>query len=243
MPRRGRCRRSRAGRGAAECSRRGSRAEDFAQALRRRGRAPRGRGAPARPRPPPGVSSQTPARFFAPASVSTSSPPPSNRSRNAGVFGSFSPAPRYRSRPAVIRCTSRTSSPSSVGKQQALAAPLGSREPPALQRRQRRVERLQRRHVRRACLLDRERADGLVQRAPPRLDLGEFRHVGSRPCGADQRSRQAREDRRGRPPGARRRGRATGRSSPRPATRPSPSRCARPRSRSRRCPSPAPATT
>ena len=31
--------------------------------------------------------SQTPARFFLPASVSTSSPPPSKRSRNTGVFG------------------------------------------------------------------------------------------------------------------------------------------------------------
>ena len=34
-----------------------------------------------------GVTSQTPARFFDPASVSTSSPPSSKRSRNTGVFG------------------------------------------------------------------------------------------------------------------------------------------------------------
>ena len=39
-----------------------------------------------------GVKSQTPARFFDPASVSTSSAPPSNLSRKAGVFGPFSPA-------------------------------------------------------------------------------------------------------------------------------------------------------
>jgi hypothetical protein len=50
-----------------------------------------------------------------PASVRISSAPPSKASRNAGVFGRFSPASKYLSRPAVIRCTSRTSSPSSVG--------------------------------------------------------------------------------------------------------------------------------
>ena len=39
-----------------------------------------------------GVKSQTPARFFLPASVRTSSPPSSKRSRNIGVFGPFAPA-------------------------------------------------------------------------------------------------------------------------------------------------------
>ena len=34
-----------------------------------------------------GDSSHTPARFFDPASVRTSSPPPWKRSRKAGVFG------------------------------------------------------------------------------------------------------------------------------------------------------------
>src|SRR6266511_5228105 len=63
-----------------------------------------------------GVSSQTPARFFEPASVSTSLAPPSKRSWKAGTFGPFSLGSRYLSRPAVIRWTSSTSSPSSVVK-------------------------------------------------------------------------------------------------------------------------------
>jgi hypothetical protein len=41
-----------------------------------------------------GVSSQTPARFFGPPSVSTSSPPPWKRRRKAAVFGLFSPVSR-----------------------------------------------------------------------------------------------------------------------------------------------------
>src|SRR5215212_6429631 len=68
-----------------------------------------------------GVSSQTPARFFAPASVSTSCEPPANTSRNAGVFGPASPYCRYFRRPAVIRCTRITSAPSSVGKSKRFA--------------------------------------------------------------------------------------------------------------------------
>ena len=40
------------------------------------------------------VTSQTPARFFLPASVRTSSPPPVKRSRNIGVFGPFAPGSR-----------------------------------------------------------------------------------------------------------------------------------------------------
>ena len=41
-----------------------------------------------------GVTSHTPARFFFPASVSTSSPPSVNRVRNIGVFGPFAPGAR-----------------------------------------------------------------------------------------------------------------------------------------------------
>ena len=67
-----------------------------------------------------GVSSQTPARFFLAFSVRTSFEPPWNSSANAGVFGPFSPAWRNLSRPAVIRWTSSTSSPSSVGKRRRL---------------------------------------------------------------------------------------------------------------------------
>src|SRR2546423_9138823 len=47
---------------------------------------------------------------------STSFEPPSNSRANAGVLGPFSPARRNLSRPAVIRWTRSTSSPSSVGK-------------------------------------------------------------------------------------------------------------------------------
>ena len=49
-------------------------------------------------------------------SVSTSSPPSSKRSRNAGFFGPFAPDARWRIRPALIRWIRSCSSPSSVGK-------------------------------------------------------------------------------------------------------------------------------
>ena len=89
-PRRARSRRSRAGRGASSAA----------------AATPSAQIAPSASAPSPsasgprcassasaasGVSSQTPARFFEPASVSTSCAPPSNASRNAGVFGPFSP--------------------------------------------------------------------------------------------------------------------------------------------------------
>src|SRR4051794_9013338 len=46
--------------------------------------------------------------------------PPWNSSANAGVFGALSPASRNFRRPAVMRWTRRTSSPSSVGKRRRL---------------------------------------------------------------------------------------------------------------------------
>ena len=58
----------------------------------------------------------TRARFLGPPSVRISSPPSFSRSLNAGVLGPFAPGSRKRMRPALIRCTWRTSSPSSVGK-------------------------------------------------------------------------------------------------------------------------------
>jgi hypothetical protein len=62
-----------------------------------------------------------------------------------------------------------------VGReQQALAASLGAGEPPAFERRQRGVEGLQRRDVRRPGLLDRKGANGIVQQAAPRLHFGQF---------------------------------------------------------------------
>ena len=65
--------------------------EDRGRATPRRAGRPRGRGARAPASSASGRSSQTPARRLAPASVSTSSPPSSKRSRNIGVFGPFAP--------------------------------------------------------------------------------------------------------------------------------------------------------
>ena len=65
--------------------------EDPRRATPRRAGRPRGRGARAPASSASGRSSQTPARRLAPASVSTSSPPSSKRSRNIGVFGPFAP--------------------------------------------------------------------------------------------------------------------------------------------------------
>ncbi|MBA2475436.1 MAG: hypothetical protein H0V40_05725 [Actinobacteria bacterium] len=66
-----------------------------------------------------------------------------------------------------------------VGREaEPLAAALGSPEPSSLERAERRVERLQRGDVRRAGALDGRGADGLVERAPQRLDL---RQLGQRP--------------------------------------------------------------
>jgi hypothetical protein len=64
-------------------------------------------------------------------------------------------------------------------EEQVLAAPPGAGEPPALQRGERRVERLQRRNVSRARLLDRERGDGAVERSPIRLNLGKLGNSSS----------------------------------------------------------------
>ena len=67
------------------------------------------------------------------------------------------------------------------GEQQPLGPPLRAREPPPLEGRQRRVERLQRGDVRRPGLLDRERAHRIVQGPPPGLHLGQLRHLRSVP--------------------------------------------------------------
>ncbi len=62
-------------------------------------------------------------------------------------------------------------------EEQPLAAALGAREPPALERGEGRVERLQRRDVGGPGLLDRKRAHGIVEGAPQGLHLGQLRHV------------------------------------------------------------------
>jgi hypothetical protein len=58
-----------------------------------------------------------------------------------------------------------------VRQQEALRTPLDA-QPLALQRRQRRVDRLQRRDVRRAGALDGRRRDQRIELAAPRLDFG-----------------------------------------------------------------------
>ena len=184
------------------------RARRSPRARRRRGRAPPARGARAPPRPPPGVSSQTPARFFEPASVRTSCAPPSNSSRKAGAFGPFSPGAQV-AEPARGHQVDEQHELAVLGREQEpLRPPPRAREPPALERRERRVERLQRRDVRRPGLHDRERAHRLVELATPGLHLRELGHLTSVVHGRQphQGSRAARRRRRGDAPRPRRRG-------------------------------------
>ena len=84
-----------------------------------------------------------------------------------------------------MRWTSRTSSPSSVGNRSRFARRRAPVEPPALERRERRVERLQRRDVRRPGLHDRERAHRLVELATPGLHLRKLGHLTSVVHGSD----------------------------------------------------------
>ena len=67
-------------------------------------------------------------------------------------------------------------------EEESLGAALGSGETPSLECRERRVERLQRRDVRRPGPLDRECAHGIVELAAPRLHLRQLRQLPSRPC-------------------------------------------------------------
>ena len=107
-----------------------------------------------------------------------------------------------------------------VGREQeTLASPLRADEPSPLESRQRRVERLQGRDVRRAGLFDRERPHGIVEGASPGFHLGQFGHTSREDrerlslCVQDCRC----EDRTGRGVGRRRR------DEPRPADRTAPS--------------------
>src|SRR4051812_17921139 len=68
--------------------------------------------------------------------------------------------------------------PAVVGREEeALAAPLGAAEATALERVERRVERLQRGDVRRPRTRDGERRDRVVQLTPPRLHLRKLGHA------------------------------------------------------------------
>ena len=119
-----------------------------------------------------GVRSQTPARFFEPPSVRISRPPPSKRTWKAGTFGPFSPEAEVAQPPRAHQVDEQDELAVLGREAEPLAAPLGPGEAPAFERAQRRVDRLQRRDVSRAGLLDREGADRVVQAAAPRLDLG-----------------------------------------------------------------------
>jgi len=57
-------------------------------------------------------------------------------------------------------------------EEQPLGPPLGARQRPPVERGKRRVECLQRRHVRRARVLDGKRAHRVVEGAPKRFYLG-----------------------------------------------------------------------
>jgi hypothetical protein len=60
------------------------------------------------------------------------------------------------------------------GEEEVLATPPSAREVPTVERRERRVERLQRRDVGRPGLGDRRAAHRLVERQPSRLHLGKL---------------------------------------------------------------------
>jgi hypothetical protein len=64
-------------------------------------------------------------------------------------------------------------------EEEVLASAPGAGEAPPLERRERRVERLQCGDVRRAGRLDRSRAHGIVQTQPVRLDLGKLGNSSS----------------------------------------------------------------
>jgi hypothetical protein len=65
-------------------------------------------------------------------------------------------------------------------EEESLAASVRARESSSLERGERRVERLERRDVRRACLRDRKRRDRVGELAPPRFHLGKLGHRVSR---------------------------------------------------------------
>ena len=64
-------------------------------------------------------------------------------------------------------------------KEEPLRAPARAGEAPSFERSQRRVECLQRRHMRGPRLDDRKRADRLVELAPPRFHLRQLRQLPS----------------------------------------------------------------
>ncbi len=122
------------------------------------------------------MSSQTPARFFLAFSVSISCAPSANSSRNAGDLGAAS-AGRDDAQPTGRHQVDEEDELAVVGgEEKPLAAPLGPTEATALERVERRVERLQRGDVRGAGLGDREGRHRVVELPPPRLHLRKLGH-------------------------------------------------------------------
>ena len=103
--------------------------------------------------------------------MSTSSAPPSNRSRNIGAFGFFALAVEEAQPPGAHQVDAQDEVVAVDGEEEVLAAPLRALQPPAVESRQRRVERLQRGDVRGAGLLDRVSRHERVELAHPGLDL------------------------------------------------------------------------
>ena len=124
-----------------------------------------------------GVSSQTPARFFLAFSVRTSFEPPWNSSSERRRLRPFLAGLEELESPGCHQVDVQHELAVVGGEEQALAAPLDAAQATALERVERRVERLQRRDVRRSRLLDREGRHGVVQLAPPRLHLRELGHA------------------------------------------------------------------
>ena len=123
-----------------------------------------------------GVISHTPARFFEPASVRTSSRSVLECEAKRRLL-----RPRLaEAEPAEASGGHQVDDQDEVAvsgrKQEPLAAPLHAGEALALERAQGRVDRLQRRDVRGACSGDGEGGDGIVQRPSPRLHFGDFWH-------------------------------------------------------------------
>ena len=153
-PRRARCRRSPAGRAGASAAG-ASRRRGSARASRPSGRRPRGRDDASSAASASGRSSQTPARFRLPASVSTSSPPSSKRRRKTGVFGPCSPGREIADPPGAHQVNHQRQLAVLGRKEQSLCPSVGARDPLAGERRERRIERLQRCDMRGAGLRDR----------------------------------------------------------------------------------------
>ncbi len=123
--------------------------------------------------------SQTPARFLLPASVRTSWPPSAKRSLKIGVFGPFLVGTEV-AQPTGAHQVDHQNELAVIGREeQSLRPPPGAGEARAVERRERRVERLQRRDVGRSGLLDRASRHLGVEELPPGLDFGQLGHERS----------------------------------------------------------------